>query len=503
MHAVEINAMLRNVFKVDDNPYTNLQMKQSKMAAVPLTRTCSWDSSFVQVDLENPSEEDEPVTTCSEDPQFSDKPITLETMGKETFQRLFDSDGRLVDEHLFRKTVFRGGICEEVRKDAWKFLFGLYPCSSTARERETLALENHCRYHALKTIWKKNLSSPQYSYCVDKPDYLTDDSQEQDEVFTNEIESLNSITVGGTRKLSEEVKQQKCFADIQGQVYAGRQSIDMNSGCCAIRIIDKDVPRTDRDHPYFLGDKNPHLSVLRDILITFAVFHPDVGYAQGMNDIVSRFLIVFNSEVDAYWCFIKYMENIHTDFVESGMLRKIKLLRQLLQEVDRPLYRHLNRCCTEDLMFAHRWLMLTFKREFPFEDGLKLFEIISSHYLELTSVEAERERDMERAREFERIEGGRILETEISSANNDFTFELFVCAAILIEERKLILKCDDSASVFTTVNGLMCTMDLATIINRAENVFLSYCRKSAQDCFALVELPQSTVPYVAQNHGYL
>ena len=43
--------------------------------------------------------------------------------------------------------------------------------------------------------------------------------------------------------------------------------------------------------------KRGPLSMLREILITYATFHQDVGYAQGMNDILARFLYVFDSEV--------------------------------------------------------------------------------------------------------------------------------------------------------------------------------------------------------------
>ena len=47
----------------------------------------------------------------------------------------------------------------------------------------------------------------------------------------------------------------------------------------------------------FSGDNTKSLYVLRDILITYSAFHPDVGYAQGMNDLVSRFLQVLDNEV--------------------------------------------------------------------------------------------------------------------------------------------------------------------------------------------------------------
>ena len=52
--------------------------------------------------------------------------------------------------------------------------------------------------------------------------------------------------------------------------------------------------------------------------------------------------------------------------------------------------------------FFLRWLVLKFKREFPYNDALTVFEIISSQHLELTSMEAERERNRQRAKELER-----------------------------------------------------------------------------------------------------
>lgn len=44
---------------------------------------------------------------------------------------------------------------------------------------------------------------------------------------------------------------------------------------------------------------------------------------------------------------------------------------------------------------------MDFKREFPFEDGIRIFEVISSHYLELNSDKALVETDKVIAREFE------------------------------------------------------------------------------------------------------
>ena len=46
-----------------------------------------------------------------------------------------------------------------------------------------------------------------------------------------------------------------------------------------------------------------------------------MGYAQGMNDLLARFLVVTDSEVDSYWMFAHYMANKRLDFMESMMRR--------------------------------------------------------------------------------------------------------------------------------------------------------------------------------------
>ena len=51
--------------------------------------------------------------------------------------------------------------------------------------------------------------------------------------------------------------------------------------------------------------------------------HVDVGYAQGMNDLLARFLVVTDSEVDSYWMFAKYMEYKRQDFLEKTMMNKV------------------------------------------------------------------------------------------------------------------------------------------------------------------------------------
>lgn len=42
-----------------------------------------------------------------------------------------------------------------------------------------------------------------------------------------------------------------------------------------------------------------------------------------MNDLLARFLVVTDSEVDSYWMFVRYMTDKRIDFMEVSMLRKV------------------------------------------------------------------------------------------------------------------------------------------------------------------------------------
>ena len=48
-----------------------------------------------------------------------------------------------------------------------------------------------------------------------------------------------------------------------------------------------------------------------------------IGYAQGMNDILARFLVVTGSEIDSYFLFKKYMDDKRADFLEDTMMAKL------------------------------------------------------------------------------------------------------------------------------------------------------------------------------------
>ncbi|XP_066879361.1 TBC1 domain family member 25 isoform X2 [Kogia breviceps] len=140
----------------------------------------------------------------------------------------------------------------------------------------------------------------------------------------------------------------------------------------------KDVLRTDRAHPYFAGPEDgPHLRALHDLLTTYAVTHPQVSYCQGMSDLASPILAVMDHEGHAFVCFCGIMKRLAANFHPDGraMATKFAHLKLLLRHADPAFYQYLQEAGADDLFFCYRWLLLELKREFAFDDALRMLEV--------------------------------------------------------------------------------------------------------------------------------
>eukprot|EP00043_Microstomoeca_roanoka_P008235 m.79469 g.79469 ORF g.79469 m.79469 type:complete len:397 (-) comp14157_c0_seq2:318-1508(-) len=376
-------------------------------------------------------------------------------LSKDQWNEFVGEDGRVLNQSALRKCVFAGGIDPEIRRSVWFFLLGVYPFLSTSREREVLLQSRRMEYRALKERWQELLEPEKHN-------------------------------LGDSFSAADDLDPEDQFAYIQAKITAMGCHIDEDKARDSLRTIVKDVPRTDRETDYFKGDDNIHLQWLHDILVTYATFHQEVGYVQGMNDVLSIILSVIDHEADAYWCFAQYLETVQGDFMATGMVQNLRTLEELVSIMDPELRQHLISIDAAEMFYCHRWLLLGFKREFSAEDAIKLFEILCSHHLELSSIEAERERSKELRNRRQRELGGTELAPQASKPKTDeqvafetkYKFELFVCIAILEEYRDHLLKCETMADVFQFINGLSEKMDLDTILLRSEQAFFRYCRNS-------------------------
>ena len=48
--------------------------------------------------------------------------------------------------------------------------------------------------------------------------------------------------------------------------------------------------------------------------MTYVMYNFDLGYVQGMSDLLSPILFVMKNEVDAFWCFVGFMDRVASNF---------------------------------------------------------------------------------------------------------------------------------------------------------------------------------------------
>lgn len=65
---------------------------------------------------------------------------------------------------------------------------------------------------------------------------------------------------------------------------------------------------------------------------------------------------------------------------QSGMKKQLSTLQQLISILDPLLYTHLERTDSLNLFFTFRWILIAFKREFPFDAIIHLWEVLWTGY---------------------------------------------------------------------------------------------------------------------------
>ena len=146
-------------------------------------------------------------------------------------------------------------------------------------------------------------------------------------------------------------------------------------------LVYKDVDRTDRTNPYFqVPNDHPHFIKLYNITATYiSVEVSDHSqYAQGLTDIISVFVILFESESLAYACLREFMRAQLQLFKPEthGFPARCALLASLIETLDPEFYRFLEANDASNMLFTYRWFLLDLKREFTFDQSLKVFETI-------------------------------------------------------------------------------------------------------------------------------
>ncbi|XP_049274361.1 TBC1 domain family member 15 isoform X1 [Rhipicephalus sanguineus] len=322
------------------------------------------------------------ISAHSEEPGFE---VVIRTLPKRTevkrgtplcheeWAMAHDPEGRILNEASLRERIFRGGIAADLRREVWPFLLEYYSFDSTYKEREALRKKLKDYYYRMKLQWK----------------------------------SINE-------------DQESRFAD-----YRERKN-----------LVEKDVSRTDRTHVFYQGENNAKVEMLNDILMTYVMYNFDLGYVQGMSDLLSPILMVMDNEEDAFWCFVGFIKRVMSNFDldQSGMKKQLTQLFDILAVAVPKLAMYLEEHESGNLYFCFRWLLVLFKREFKCEEIMRLWEV---------------------------------LWTDLPCKN----FHLLLCVAILDHEKDLLIENNYGLNeIFQHINDMCYRIDLELILSTAEAI---------------------------------
>jgi len=283
-------------------------------------------------------------------------------------------DGIVEDVPSLLDKIFRGGVDESIRCEVWKFLLGYYQWHHTTEVRDTNRKARVEEYYRMKLQWSS----------------MSEDQQNRFSGF-------------------RERKTQ----------------------------IEKDVGRTDRNHHYYQGDDNPNVALLQDILMTYVMYNFDLGYVQGMSDLLSPLLYVMKNEVDAFWCFVGFMDRVQSnfDFDQGGIKTQLAQLTLILKYVDISFYNYLESKESGNLFFCFRWLLIWYKREFSYSDTMRLWEVFW---------------------------------TKVPCKN----FHLLMCVALLDTEKSAIMESKYGfTEILKHVNDMAHRIDLDQMLSKAEGIY--------------------------------
>uniref|UniRef100_A0A4W2DKF7 Small G protein signaling modulator 2 n=1 Tax=Bos indicus x Bos taurus TaxID=30522 RepID=A0A4W2DKF7_BOBOX len=352
----------------------------------------------------------------------------------------YQKDEKNYKELELLRQVYYGGVEHEIRQDVWPFLLGHYKFGMSKKEMEQVfvSVDDLEPPRPLGPEDPRPEAEPgaeagptgtamveQQSVEFDSPDSGLPSSRNYS--VTSGIQSSidegqmgfeeedgageeGSAGMDPKAQVSEpqEPGQEKALP--AGELEAGEELAAMCAAAYTIELldtvalnlhrIDKDVQRCDRNYWYFTP---PNLERLRDVMCSYVWEHLDVGYVQGMCDLLAPLLVVLDNDQLAYSCFSHLMKRMSQNFPNGGAMdAHFANMRSLIQILDSELFElmHQNGDYTH-FYFCYRWFLLDFKRELPYEDVFAVWEVIwaarhisSEHFvlfIALALVEAYRE----------------------------------------------------------------------------------------------------------------
>lgn len=133
-----------------------------------------------------------------------------------------------------------------------------------------------------------------------------------------------------------------------------------------------------KDYDHLEPCRTFHAARLVCILEAYALYDSEIGYCQGMSDLLSPIISVIEEDDVAFWSFVGFMRKARHNFRldEVGIRRQLTIVSKIIKCKDSHLYKHLEQLEAEDCFFVYRMVVVLFRRELNFEQTLCLWEVM-------------------------------------------------------------------------------------------------------------------------------
>ncbi|KAG5045797.1 hypothetical protein AAZX31_06G127700 [Glycine max] len=214
-----------------------------------------------------------------------------------------------------------------------------------------------------------------------------------------------------------------------------------------------------KDYSHLDASRIFHAARLVAILEAYALYDPEIGYCQGMSDLLSPIVSVIPEDHEAFWCFVGFMKKARQNFRldEVGIRRQLDIVAKIIKFKDGHLFRHLQKLQAEDCFFVYRMVVVLFRRELTFEQTLCLWEVM---WADQAAIRAG----------IGKSAWSRIRQR--APPTDDLL--LYAIAASVLQRRKLIIeKYSSMDEILKECNGMAGHLDVWKLLDDAHNLVVT------------------------------
>jgi len=141
-----------------------------------------------------------------------------------------------------------------------------------------------------------------------------------------------------------------------------------------------DLGRTFPSHAYFTGALGPGQLGMFQLLKSYSILDPEVGYCQGLPFLVGLLLMHLDEEEEAFNLlkFVMFNLNLRSMFKPdmTGLQVSMYQLTRLLSETSPALYKLLDRLGVDPSLYATPWLLTLFSAHFPLGFVVRVLDLM-------------------------------------------------------------------------------------------------------------------------------